>query len=458
MAEVTLQDVSRKVRDLHDKGFAALERGNYAYAMDMLMNALDLEPRLLTTRRFLRAAQVKAFKAKKGGEITHIITSITGMGGMIGAQSALKKDPIKALKISEKLLRTDPLNKMFIDVHVKAALAADLPETAILTLEVGREHYPKDAALLKKLGQLYLDHNQTNKGREIFEILLALKPNDQAVLKAYKDATALDTMNKGGWSDAGSYRDIIKDTEEATRLEQAAKAVKTDKDVDALIAESLKKIEQEPDNINYRRGLADLYMRAARMDDALQTLEEAQKLSGGADPQLDRSMAQVKLKMFDLEIDQLKTSGDETGAAAKEAERKAFELADAAERVKRYPNDLQFRFEFGVLLYDNDQLNEAIQQFQQAHRNPQRRIRSLYYLALCFKQKQQFDIALEQLEKAASELQIMDSTKKDILYELGSICEAMQDKEKAAQYFKQIYAVDIGYRDIAQKIEQNYGA
>jgi hypothetical protein len=50
-------------------------------------------------------------------------------------------------------------------------------------------------------------------------------------------------------------------------------------------------------------------------------------------------------------------------------------------------------------------INEAIQQLQRAQQNPQRRIRSFYYLALCFKQKNQFDIAAEQLEKAASELQ-----------------------------------------------------
>ncbi len=42
MAEIKLEDASRKVRDLYDKGFAAMERGNTKYAMDMLMNVLDL--------------------------------------------------------------------------------------------------------------------------------------------------------------------------------------------------------------------------------------------------------------------------------------------------------------------------------------------------------------------------------------------------------------------------------
>lgn len=457
MAEVTLEEAPRKAREMFEKGMAAMERGNTGYAMDMFMSVLDLEPRLLKARRFLRVAQVKEFKAKKGGAVTHVVSSITGIGGMISASTAVKKDPLKALKVSEGLLRSDPLNKAFINLHVQAALAADMPEAAIMMLEIAREFYAKDTDLLKRLGRLYLDNNMTRQGKEVYEVLLALKPNDQTILKAFKDASALDTMNKGGWTDAGSYRDIIKDAGEATRLEQEAKAVKTSKDIDSLIADSLRKIEQEPQNVNYRRGLADLYIRAERPDDALAALEEAQSVSGGADPQIDRAISAVKLKQFDLSIAALEKEGQGEAAEKKKAERKAFELADAEDRVKRYPNDLQFRYEYGVLLYDNDRLNEAIQQFQQAQRNPQRRIRALYYMALCFKQKQQFDIALEQLEKAASELQIMDETKKDILYELGVICESMDNKEKAAKFFKEIYSVDIGYRDVADKIEKNYG-
>ncbi len=456
MAEITLEEAPRKMRDMHEKGFAALERGNTQYAMDTFMNVLDLEPRLLKARHFLRAAQVKEFKAKKGGPITHAISSITGIGGVLSANAALKKDPLKALKISEKLLRSDPLNKLFINVHVQAALAADMPEVALLMLEVAREFYPKDFVILNRLGQLYLDNNLTAKGREVYEILLSLKPNDPTVVKAFKDASALDTMNKGGWSDAGSYRDVMKDADEATRLEQEAKAVKTSKDVDSLIEDSLKKIQKEPDTIHYRRALADLYIRAERMDEALQTLEEAQKMSGGADPQIDRAISNVKLKKFDTEMAELKKAGDTAAVEAKEQERAAFELSDAAGRVKRYPNDLQFRYEWGVLLYENGNINEAIQQFQQSQRNPQKRTRSLYYMALCFKQKQQYDIALEQLEKALSEMPTMDTTKKDTLYELGLICEAMDDKQKAVKYYKEIYSVDIGYRDIAGKIEQGY--
>lgn len=456
MAEVTMEEAPRKAREMFDKGFAAMERDNLDYAMDMFTSALELEPRLLKARKFLRAAQIKKFKGKKGGVITHVFSTLAGLPSYVSTQSALKKDPAKALKTAEKLLRMDPLNKMFIRIFTNAAVAADLPEVAIQTLEVAKDFYSNDVQLLKKLGDLYMEVNETHKGRECFEAIVRLKPNDPESIKAFKDATALDTMHKGGWSSATSYRDVMKDSEEAIRLEQQAKAVKTSRDIKDLIAETQSKIEKEPENINFRRHLADLYLRNDQYDEAIETLQEAQKMSGGADPQIDRALSMAQLKKLDAEIVALEQVGDQEGAEAKRNEKNTFQLEDAADRVKRYPNDLQFKYEYGVLLYEHGTINEAIQQFQQAQRNPQRRTRALYYLGLCFKQKEQYDIALEQFEKAASEIGTMDSTKKDILYELGTVCELTGNREKASKYFKDIYAVDIGYRDVAEKIEKSY--
>ena len=185
-------------------------------------------------------------------------------------------------------------------------------------------------------------------------------------------------------------------------------------------------------------------------------LNEAQKTSGGADPQVDRLISQVKVAQLDKQAEALRAAGNEAGLAAKLQEKSDFLFNDAEDRVRRYPNDLQFKYELGVLFFERGQMNEAIQQFQRAQQNPQRRIRSFYYLALCFKQKQQFDIAAEQLEKAASELNVMDETKKDVLYELGTVYEAMGQVPKAAVLYKEIYSVDFGYRDVAAKIERAY--
>ncbi len=456
MAEVTLENAPRKARELFDKGFAAMERNNLDYAMDMFLAALEIEPKLLHARKFLRGAEVKKFKDSKSGAATHVIAMLTQLPAYLSASAMTKKKPEQALKAAEKLMRADPLCIAFINVLGQAAVAAEMPEVAIQTLEIAKDHYPTNVELMKWLGTLYLEVNKTHEARMVFEEIYRLRPNDPKALKMLKDSAAMDTMRKGGWEEAGSFRDVIKDSREATLLEQESKAVKSSKDLDNLIAETEAKIQREPENVNYRRSLADFYARAGRFEDALACLREAQRTTGRADPQIDRAISSIRVKQFDAQIDELRKAGDEAAAEAKTTEKNDFLLQDATERVRRYPNDLQFRFELGELLFQRDQLNEAISEFQLAQRNPQRRLRALYYLALCFKQKRQYDIAMEQLEKAASEINVMDATKKDIVYEMGTICELMNQPEKAVQYYKEIYGVDIGYRDIASKIEKAY--
>ena len=232
--------------------------------------------------------------------------------------------------------------------------------------------------------------------------------------------------------------------------------MKGDSDVDTLITERLRDIQREPQNMNFRRALADLYVRAERFDDALQALNDATKAAGRSDPQIERTVSHIQAKKFDNAIAAAKAAGDEAAAAAKEQEKATFLYEDAVQMVKRYPNDLQFRYELGYQFYLRGQFNEAIEEFQLAQRNPQRRTLALYHLALCFTQKGQLDIAFEQLQKAASELTLMDETKKDVVYQMGVLAEKMGRQGEAVAFFKEIYSVDIKYRDISQRIETSY--
>lgn len=456
MAEVTQENAPRKARDMFEKGFAAMERGTLDYAIDMFLAALDIEPGFLKARKFLRAAEIRRFKEKKGGALTHMLANVQGGMQTLTVNQLIKKNPAEALKATEKLMRIDPLNLGFIKLLHKAAVAASMPEVAIQTLEVAKDHYPKNVELLTELAKLLTDTNQMRAARQCYEEIARLNPNDPKALKMLKDSVALDTMQQGGWSEASSYRDVMKDAKEATLLEQDAKAVKSATDLDALIKETSAKVEREPENINYKRALADLLARAERFDEAMQVLRTAQETTGRADPQVERALSALHVKKFDHDIAQLQQAGQTAEAEKKAAEKDTFLVEDAAERVRRYPNDLQFRYEYGVLLFEHQRLNEAIEELQMAQRNPQRRIRALYYLALCFKEKKQYDIALEQLEKAASELNIMDNTKKDIFYEIGLLNEAMGQPDKAATFYKEIYSVDIRYKDVATRIEKTY--
>jgi len=461
MAEVLLEQVGKDVRDGFNRGFAAFERGNLDYAIHLLSECLVREPGLLQARRFLRAAEIQKLKGKKGNSLSQLVSLVQGLPCYLRTMAAGKAGKTdQALIGSEELLQIDPLNKEFIKVFAQAAANANLPEAAIQTLEIARDHYPNDIRILNWLGTLYQKIGRMRSARECFETLCEITPNDPAAIKALKDAMALDSMSTDGWVEAsdsgGTYRDLIKDTHEAELLEKEAKAVKSEKDADALVLELRERIEAEPANINYYRSLGRLYAQKRMFDEAVDILEKAREVSPG-DPEIGNALNAVRVQEMDFEISRLVEAGDEEGARLREQERAEFLYSSLRDRVERYPNDLGLRYDWGVMLYEHGELNEAIQQFQLSQKNPKLRVRSYYYLAMCFRGKQQYDLAMQQLKTAASEITIMDETKKEIIYELGLVSEAMGRDDTAADYFKQIYQVDIGYRDVAAKIERAYG-
>jgi tetratricopeptide (TPR) repeat protein len=124
--------------------------------------------------------------------------------------------------------------------------------------------------------------------------------------------------------------------------------------------------------------------------------------------------------------------------------------------VEKYPTDLVIRFEMGVLYFQSGKIGEAIQEFQKAQNNPNKRLAALSYLAQCFAKRKMFDLAARTLQNAIKEKAAFDEEKKDLIYNLGSVLEAMGKKDEAIEQFKQIYENDAGYRDVSAKVEAYY--
>lgn len=134
------------------------------------------------------------------------------------------------------------------------------------------------------------------------------------------------------------------------------------------------------------------------------------------------------------------------------------ELQEARTRVERNPTDLMFRFELGEILVRLAEYKDAIPELQKARQNPNVRLRAMNLLGKCFVERNMLDLAAKTLEDAASELLAMDNVKKDIVYNLGTLYDKMGDKEKSINAMKQIYEVDYGYKDVAERVEGSYAS
>jgi hypothetical protein len=66
------------------------------------------------------------------------------------------------------------------------------------------------------------------------------------------------------------------------------------------------------------------------------------------------------------------------------------------------------------------------------------------------------DLAARTFQNAIREKEVFDEEKKELIYELGEVLTRMNKPEEAIEQFKLIYEVDIGYRDVATRIDAHY--
>ncbi len=133
-----------------------------------------------------------------------------------------------------------------------------------------------------------------------------------------------------------------------------------------------------------------------------------------------------------------------------------YAVTDLKRRVAQYPTNLNLRLELGHELMKRGDLDGAIKELQVAKTSAQKRTVALNFLGECFRLKGQPDMAVEQFDKALSELYVMDSFKKEVMYNLGRAYEDLGEEEKALQQYKQIYAEDIGFRDVNERVKKAY--
>lgn len=463
MPEKTINDIPAPVREIFEKGKVAFQRNILDYAFIHFEQVLAREPGFYECREMLRAAQFKKAGAKSG-LFKKMLGAASSQPMVAKAQLALRKDPIEAINIAEQILSSDPHNTAAHRVLAEAALAADFPRTAILSLEILAKASPKDRALKLQLAEAYERIHQIAKAEAIYSELLKANPNDAEVAQAYKNLSARRTLDETGFGaladGAGSYRDVLKDKEEAISLEQQNRQVKTEDVTTQLIREKEERLAREPNNLKVLRDLAELHAQKKDYDTALAYYERIRNSEGGADPSLEKAIADTTLKRFDYLMETLDPNIPEQAQqiAQLQAQKQEFQLTDARQRVEKYPTDLQLRYELGVLYFHAGKISEAIQEFQKAQNNPARRIASMSYLAQCFARRGMHDLAARKFQEALKEKVTFDEEKKELLYALGCVLEKMGKKDEAIEQFKLIYEADIGYKDVAAKVDAYYAS
>ncbi|MBC8003823.1 MAG: tetratricopeptide repeat protein, partial [Opitutaceae bacterium] len=338
------------------------------------------------------------------------------------------------------------------------------PQTAVFSLEILVKNSPNDMDAAEQLARVYLSLGQVNKAEELYNQLVAARPNDPNLAQAMKNLAAKRMLVEGGYEALAdgtkSYRDILRDKDGAVALEQETRQVKNEEVLLRLIQDNEARLQVEPDNLKLIRSIGDLHLQRKDFDRAVEYYQNILKVSGISDPGVERAISDAMTRKLDLASSQLDPQAPDFAEqkARIKAERDQFVIEECRRRVERYPNDLLIRFELGQHYFNAGKIGEAIQEFQKSQNNPSKKITSQNYLGQCFARRNMNDIAARTFQNALKEKVGFDEEKKEMIYLLGCVLEKMGKKEEAIEQLKQIYEVDIGYKDVAAKVDAYYSA
>jgi predicted Zn-dependent protease len=291
----TEKELSEQLRSHWLKAVAAIELRNFDYAISLLQGILKQEPEFLTGRQVLRRAEVTKQKSAKKA----LFSVSTVAFSVMKAQRELKKHPKRAVEMIEKVLEEEPYNRQANLVLKEAAMAAGWPEIGVFALRTILEEKSGDTKILHELGRLHHELGESDQEVQVYNKLSEIDPTDAEALRLGKDAAARAAMKTGGWTQAQSYRDLIKDKAEAVSLEQQSRMALTGESLEQQIEETFARHEAEPQSVDHARRLGVLYEQKEDTENSIAWYQYAADLTEGSDASLIRKVADLQRSQAD---------------------------------------------------------------------------------------------------------------------------------------------------------------
>ena len=339
---------------------------------------------------------------------------------------------------------------------------------AILEYEKLAEFFPDRADILKTLAELYHEQDAFDKAIEIYQKIIEITP---------EDTDAHETLGKL-YEQTRFFNEAILQYEEALALDP--ERVKIEEELgnlylrDGKTAKAIEKfqnmVKKGKGNFDTYKVLGGLYIKERMLDEAKEIYQKILKTNPD-EPLAKAQLDEIEAIELDMQAEEIKNKIDEYEKEIvadrdnpelknklNEAKITKLDLHIKAmeDRIKGDPDNTEFHYKLGTVYMERGFFDKALKELQIAVKNEVRSVASLHLMGLCFEEKNMLDIAAKQLEKASERLGTINDEKKAILYDLGRLYEKMNQGQKAFDKYKEIYEVDIGYKDVSEKIEKAY--
>lgn len=460
MLEISVSSLEPRLQKQVENAQIALQSGKLDYAIEVAAQVLKQVPGCLPVRRLQRAALLQQAQGR-----SRLLSKAFGSVTQASFLFSGKNEPAQALEKAEKLLCIDPLNVSALKLMAEAAGELGLTATAAFAWEAVWELQPHDRETLLVLGGAWLAAGKPKDALRIADEILRQHPQDGAALALMREASVAETMESGGWGEAGSFREKLHDETQTISLAEATKAVASEDATLRSIEVAKARSALQPDNPDHHRRVADDLRKLGRYEEASEWIRRARQTStGAADRELEKLEADLVVAALNERIQTLErlaadqpdgaTAGHEISQARTELMRLRMEQARTF--AERHPDDHAGRLALADLCFETGDFDGAIAGYQYAQKNPKLRLAALMGLGRALQGRRMFDLALTQFREVKRESSTMDDLKKEAIYRLAECLQAMGNATEAITEIKILYSEDIGYRDVAEKINAYY--
>jgi tetratricopeptide (TPR) repeat protein len=437
-------DFSKQIQ----KADEAAKKRNYDFAVELYQQILEIDADQGDARAGLRQALKRRHEHKKGGFL-RALSAAPQLAAAKALHKARKYDA--CAKTLESYLATNPLDE---DANVLLGTALEEGrhyKSARAVYEFITEIAPKNCSGLKRAGAMSWRLGDHVKALEYYERALAADPRDQEAIKARKDLAAEHAMSRSSLPITHS-RDQIKDKDRAAALERDKRLHQSDDELRADLAR-LEERYAENRAPELMARMAEIHERLRDPESALEWIERALSYRKD-DAALAARAGDLRAKSLKKAIAQAGKDGNQARADELERELWRIEADEMRRRVQLNPGDLATRLQLARRLARMGEHDAAIGELQKAVADPRQKREAQFLLGTCFQAKGYRDLARKEYNNALEGSPPNDERTKEILYNLGGLAEAENDTAQARACYSRVFEVDIGYRDVAQKMER----
>jgi len=444
-------DVSKFIQRAED---AATKR-NYEYAIQMYLEALQVDPEHIESRRNLRAILLKAVESGnkvKGPQTKTLILSADPRVKLVEYEKAVVKDP-RSPKYNMRV--ADALTQ--IGAH---EAAGHVFQYVIAHCDKGKDN----VEAMKKGAQAFIQASKPDLAQKLLSLAMRMAPNDKDIADLQRNLAATSTLRN--IQSAGSSREMLKDAGQAMELELLNKKVLSLPELKQAMQIVNDKLANAPLDKGMIKKKAELFGKARQYDKAYEWLMSRYDDLDKAPDIVELAVRyknqdfEYKIKVCQKKAQDEPEKATEWNAKAKqlETDKSDFQLFEYERQVKEAPADMDKRYLLGKALFEAQKYDDAVAHLQKASRSPKWGKFVGILLGRCFTEMGRLELAEMQLKQSLEQIsEVEEELYSEVRYWLANAYDKANKLDDAKKLFQNLFMENAAFRDVGARLDKVQG-